>query len=129
MNLKSIRMAVLAIFFLSTSVLFVSAQDHAMNMKDHQLTKNEVKTLIVSAKTAEDHTKLASYFRDEARRQEASAKYHDEMAELYKLNRTAKVDMVQHCKHFAAAAREAAEAANSMADEHEKLAVQLRPNK
>jgi hypothetical protein len=129
MKSKSIRVAVLAILFLSTSVLFVAAQEHAMNMKDQQLTKKEVKALIVSAKTPEDHMKLASYFRGEARRMEASAKYHDEMAELYKTNQTGKTDMTKHCKYFADEARKAAEAANSMADEHEKMATELRGNK
>src|SRR6266568_2092352 len=124
MKSHSIRVAVLAVLFLSTSVLFAVAQDHAMNMKEHQLTKPEVKALIVSAKTPEDHMKLASYFRGEAQREQASAKYHDEMAELYKNNRTGKVDMVKHCKYFADEARKAAEAANSMADEHEKMAAE-----
>lgn len=129
MHSKSIRVAVLAGLFLATSVLFVAAQDHAMTMKEHQLTKKEVKALIVGAQTPEDHMKLASYFRGEAQRQEASAKYHDEMAELYKANRTAKVDMAKHCKYFADEARKAAEAANSMAGEHEKMAAEVRGNK
>jgi signal transduction histidine kinase len=129
MKTKSIRMAILAVVFLATSVLSVAAQDHAMNMKEQQLTKKEVKALIVSAKTSEDHMKLASYFREEAQRMEASAKYHDEMAELYKANQTGKTDMTEHCKYFANEARKAAEAANSMADEHEKMASQARENK
>ena len=122
MNSKSIRVAVLAFFFLSTSVLFAAAQDHGMNMKGHQLTKKEVKALIVSAKTSEDYTKLASFYKGEARHQEAVAKYHDEMAELYKTNPLPKHDMAKHCQFFADSARQAAEAANSMAKEYEKLA-------
>jgi hypothetical protein len=54
-----------------------------MNMKEHQLTQKQVKALIVSAKTPEDHMKLAAYFKGEAQRQEASAKTHEEMANLY----------------------------------------------
>jgi hypothetical protein len=60
---------------------------------------------------------------------EASAKYHDEMAELYKANQTGKTDMTTHCKYFANEARKAAEAANTMADEHEKMAAQAQQNK
>jgi hypothetical protein len=129
MNWKSIRVAVLAVLFLSTSVLFAAAQDHAMNMKEHQLTKKEVKALIVSAKTPEDHMKLAMYFRGEAKEQQAKAKYHDEMAELYKNNAAPKTEMAKHCKYFAEESRKAAGAANSMADEHEKMAAQARENK
>jgi len=129
MKSKSIRLAVLAILFLTTSALSVAAQDHAMNTKEHQLSKKEVKALIVSAKTPEDHMKLASYFRGEAKQQQAKAKYHDEMAELYKNNPAPKMEMAKHCKYFAEESRKAALAANSMADEHEKMAAQARENK
>jgi len=129
MKLKSIRMAVLAVLFIATSVFSVAAQDHAMNMKEHQLSKKEVKALIVSAKTPEDHMRLASYFRGEAQQMQAKAKYHEEMAELYKNNRSGKVDMSKHCQYFADEAKKAAEAANSMADEHEKMAAEARQNK
>jgi len=37
--------------------------------------------------------------------------------------------MAKHCKYFADEARKAAEAANSMADEYEKMAEQARGNK
>lgn len=127
MKSKSIRVAVLAVLFLATSVLSVVAQDHSMmNMKEHQLTRKEVKVLIVSAKTPEDNMKLAAYFRGEAKQQQAKAKYHDEMAELYKNNPAPKLDMAKHCKYFADEARKAAGAANSMADEHEKMATHMR---
>jgi hypothetical protein len=129
MKLKSIRVAVLAVLFIATSVLSVAAQDHVMNMQEHQLTNKEVKALIVSAKTPEDHMKLASYFKGEAQQLQAKVKYHDEMAELYKTNATGKTDMAKHCKYFADEARKAAEAANSLADEHEKMAEQARGNK
>ena len=129
MKSKSIRMAVLAVVLLATSVLSVVAQDHAMDMKERQLSKKEVKALIVSAKTPEDHMKLASYFRGEAQQMQAKAKYHEEMADLYKNNRSSKLDMAKHCQYFADEAKKAAEAANSMADEHEKMAAEARQNK
>jgi len=121
----SIRVAVLAVFFLSTSVLFVAAQDHTMNMKEHQLTQKQLKALIVSAKTPEDHMKLAAYFKGEAQRQEASAKTHEEMANLY----DSKTEMAKHCKNLSEELKKAGESANSMAAEHEKMAAQLRENK
>jgi signal transduction histidine kinase len=129
MKSHSIRVAVLAVLFLSTSVLFSVAQDQAMNMKGHQLTKKEVKALIVSAKTPEDHMKLASYFKGEARQQEASAKTHAEMAELYKNNPIAEGEMAKHCDNLSEALKKAAEAANSIAAEHERMAAQLRQKK
>jgi hypothetical protein len=129
MKTKSMRVAVLAVLFLATSVTFAAAQDHAMNMKEHQLTKKEVQALVVSAKTPEDHMKLAAYYRGEAKRAEESAKYHDKLSESYKLAyRSGRDAMVKHCKDFADEARKAAESANSMADEHEKMAKEAQGN-
>jgi len=125
MKSHSIRVAVLAVLFLSTSVLFSVAQDQAMNMKEHQLTKKEVKALIVNAKTPEDHMKLASYFKGEAQQQEASAKTHAEMAALY----DPKAEMSKHCKNLSESLKKAAASANSIAAEHEQMAAQLRQNK
>jgi hypothetical protein len=121
-NSHSIRVAALAVFFLSTSVLFVAAQDHSMNMKQHQLTQKQVKALIVSAKTSEDHMRLASYFRGEAQREQASAKTHEEMANLY----DPKTEMAKHCKNLSEELRKAGESASSMATEHEKMAASTR---
>jgi signal transduction histidine kinase len=125
MKSNSTRVTVLVVLFLLTSVALAAAQDQTINMKEHQLTKKEVKALIVSAKTPEDHLKLASYFKGEARQQEASAMYHEEMAELY----DPKTQMTQHCKSLAESLKNAAEAASSMAAEHEKMAAQARENK
>lgn len=122
MKSHSIRVTVLTVLFLLTSIVLAAAQDQAMNMKEHQLTKKEVETLIVSAKTPEDHLKLASYFKGEARQQESSAMYHEEMAELY----DPRTQMTQHCKSLAESLKNAAEAANSMAAEHEKMATKTR---
>jgi undecaprenyl pyrophosphate synthase len=124
MRLKQVMLMTLGCLLLSMTTLSVASEHHG-----HQLTKNEVKALIVGAKTPDDHMKLASYYKSEAQQQEASAKYHDEMAELYKRNATGKTDMTQHCKQFADEARKAAEASNSMADEQEKIAKELGGNK
>lgn len=131
MKSQAIRVALFSVVLLATSAFFASAAEQA---KEHQLTRQEVKALIVNAKTPEDNLKLASYYRDEARQQEAKAKYHDEMGELYRqhpLPNEGKMPyrMADHCKSFADSARKAAEAANAMADEQEKLAAQLREQK
>lgn len=132
MKSQSIRVVLVSLVLLLTSALVASAAEQPG--KGPKLTKKEVKALIVNAKTPEDHLKLASYYRDEARQQEEKAKYHDEMGELYRKNppqNDTKLPrrMADHCKLFADSARQAAAAANSMAEEHEKMAEQLRTNK
>ncbi len=52
------------------------------------LNKKEVKALIASARTKEDHLKLADYYKAETERLQAEAKDHDEMAEMYRKNPT-----------------------------------------
>jgi hypothetical protein len=119
------------------SVLFVAAQEHNMQMKEHQhmqmkehqLTAKEAKALIVSAKTPEDHMKLAAYFRNEAQQLEEKAKYHKEMGKLYSNTPIAKTGMQQHCEDFAEQASQAAKSDYKLAAEHEKMAEAARQAK
>ena len=71
--------AVLTIISLAL-VVFVAAGYSAAGKPS--LSKKEVKALIASAKTKEDHLKLADFYKGEAVRLEAEAKDHDEMAEV-----------------------------------------------
>src|SRR6266702_7929516 len=63
-----------------TLVVFVAVGYSAAGKPS--LSKKEVKALIASAKTKEDHLKLADFYKGEAVR--AEAKDHDEMAEMYR---------------------------------------------
>lgn len=98
-----------------------------------RLTKKDVKALVATAKTPEDHMKLARYFRQEADRLEADAKEHDELAQEYRKNPSPmamKVPMsgrsAEHCEYFAKSAREAAKAARELAASHEEMAKQAK---
>jgi hypothetical protein len=108
-------------------VSFVAAEEK----HEHKLTAKEAKALVANAKTPEDHLKIAAFYRNEAQKQEEKAKYHDEMAELYKNHPTGKVgaEMQGHCKLFADAARKAAESDKQLAAEHERMAEELRQAK
>jgi hypothetical protein len=131
-NLK--KFAFVPVLLMAFSPSFAAAQDmKGMDMKDmkmscqgHKLSTKEVKALIAEAKTAQDHHKLACYFRAEARDEAAKAKYHEEMAALYASSSNEKHDMVGHCKQFADEARKAAESDNQLAAEHEKMAEQAK---
>jgi len=101
---------------------------------DHKLSPSEVKTLIKGASSPEDHLKLAEYFRQEALEETASARLHDEMAELYepgsappsKFKQPTSKEMKGHCREFARNAGRAAEIATKMAEEHQKLAEMMQ---
>lgn len=98
-----------------------------------RLTKKEVKTLVATAKTPEDHMKLARHFRQEADTLEAQAKEHDDLALEYRKNPSAmsmKMPMsprsAEHCEYFAKSAREAAKAARELATSHEQMAKEAK---
>ncbi len=118
-NLK--KFVFVPVLLLAFAPSFASAQEK-MSCQGPKLTTKEVKALITDAKTAEDHHKLACYYRAEAREETAKAKYHDEMGKLYASSSNEKRDMVTHCKEFATEARKAADSDNQLADEHEKMA-------
>jgi hypothetical protein len=125
MKLTLKKFAFLPAMLLVLAASFASAQ-MKMSCKGPKISAKEAKSLITSAKTMEDHHKLACYFRAEARDEAAKAKYHDEMGELYAHSSNAKHDMVDHCKEFADEARKAADSDNELADEHEKMAEQAK---
>jgi hypothetical protein len=88
------------------------------------LTDAQFKALVTSAKTADDHTKLAAYYRAHAAEHEADAKLHDEIVaasrkkpaddEAWELGRAA--------AHYAEHSREAAEALRDLAALHQGMA-------
>lgn len=63
------------------SPALVSAQEQ--NSNEHKLTPSEVKALLRGASTPEEHSALGAYFKDRASQEEATAKYYDEMAQVY----------------------------------------------
>lgn len=92
------------------------------------LSKNELKALIASAKTKDDHQKLADYYKAETERLEAEAKDHDEMAEAYKKNPNPMAVKHPegfgegHCHEMARRFREAAAQSQELAAMHEDMA-------
>jgi hypothetical protein len=92
------------------------------------LTKKELKALIASAKTKDDHQKLADYYKAETERLQAEAKDHDEMAEAYQKNpgpmavKHPEAFGEGHCHEMARRFREAAAQAQELAAMHENMA-------
>lgn len=120
--------------FVTTTLLMASALllggiSQMMGAEAVQLSKDQVKELIGSAKTPGDHQKLAAFYRGEADKLEAEAKEHEELATAYR-SRTDAVAQKHtmsgktagHCDYFAKSVREAAKADRELAAEHELMA-------
>jgi hypothetical protein len=92
-----------------------------------KLSRSEVKTLIQTAKTPADHTKLANYYRAEAMRLQAEVKDHEEMAALYDKNPAGHPipkgqTLGAHCRNLVKDISDEAKEASEMATMHEEMA-------
>ncbi len=143
MKSQSLKIIALALL-LAASSAFIVAQDQPSDVDkltqreakarvQSAITNKQVKALIATAKTPENHMRLAAYFKQEADRLEADARGHEELADVYRQNpnptgggkqsgtgsifRTA-----EHCDSAAKSLREAAKSLREMAADHEQMA-------
>jgi hypothetical protein len=101
-----------------------------------RLSHKQVKHLIATASTSQDHLVLAEYFRWKAEKMKKEEQYHLEMAAIYRLHPLPYdgklpygMQMQNHCRHFADKARDAAKADGELASVHEHIAQQLSQSK
>ena len=132
-------------FLLPMSSLFSVAQDQgskesklqqseANTLVESATTKKQAKALVASAKTPEDHMKVAAYFNQEADRMEEDAKQHADLAQVYrrkpyttavgeKQSGTGSIfRTAEHCDSSAKSLRDAAKSLRELAAEHELMA-------
>ena len=89
-----------------------------------RITDEQFKTLATSARTAEDHLKLAAYYRVHAAEHEADAKLHDEIV-IMSRKRPADDDaweLARGAAHYAEHSREAAAALRELVTIHQGMA-------
>ena len=93
------------------------------------LAKAELKKLIATASTPQDHERIAKHFDAKAAQYEADAKDHEELAAEYTSRPTGhdqKHPMsgltAEHCLYFAKEARRTAEEARKVAADHRQMA-------
>ena len=86
--------------FIALTVLFTILLGVAPDLKaaqpEAQLTKKEVKALVASAKTPEEHMKLVRHFNQKADRLEAESTEHEELAEQYRNDPTSQAIATKH---------------------------------
>jgi hypothetical protein len=89
-----------------------------------RITDEQFKTLATSARTADDHHKLAAYYRVHAAEHEADAKLHDEIV-IMSRKRPADDDaweLARGAAHYAEHSREAAAALRELVTIHQGMA-------
>ena len=92
-------------------------------------TKKELKVLLKTAKEPTEHRRIAAYYRQEAKRLTADAKFHEEMGKSYEkqpLSFEAKHPYgtlgVSHCHYWAELNLKEAREADALAALHEDMA-------
>lgn len=93
----------LALLFFLTTSLFVVGQQALKAPSEPSLTKKELKQLIATAKSPEDHRRIAAYYEEEARKLGEKKKEHTEMGAEYDRNPQrypSKLALGQHCRNL-----------------------------
>jgi len=117
---KKTRNTAILIMALCTTLPLASAQ---------VLSKAELKKLVATANTPQDHERIAKHFDAKAAQYETDAKDHEELASEYAKSGDTHAQKhpnsgltAEHCRHFAAQARRAAEEARRLAADHRTMA-------
>jgi hypothetical protein len=109
------------------SVMMAAAGTAAESPK--MLSNKEVKKLLATASTPEEHNKLAEHYRLKAEKFEAEANTHIEMAKLYRTRGgsagpkwPASTFTTKHCEDLAKDLQKAAKEARSLSAVHSEMA-------
>jgi len=118
--------AFLSYFLVFTAVAF--AQASQPQQKPEKLSKQQLNSLIETAKTPADHSRIAQYYKAEAQDYLAQSNQHEQMAAEYKKNpatSSAKFSTgtVNHCEYQAQRLKEKAVKLEELAQVHEQLAL------
>jgi uncharacterized Zn finger protein len=113
------------VLVLTISALAQTAQ--VQSQKPEKLTKQQLLSLIATAKTPAEHSRIAQYYEAEAQNDLAQSKEHEQMAAQYKKNPAMNSSKfaagpVNHCEYLAQHFRESAAKTQELAQMHEQMA-------
>jgi hypothetical protein len=100
----------------------------AVAAQGSRITEAQFKSLASSAKTSDDHKKLAEYYRAHAAEHEMDAKLHDQIVAASRKNPADNQawELGRAADHYAEHSREAAEALRELATLHDGMAQQAK---
>ncbi len=106
-------------------VAFASASQAQQNTE--KLSKQQLATLISTAKTPAEHSRIAQYYGAEAQSDLAQSQEHAQMAEQFKENPVTNssksvTGTVNHCEYLAQHFQQSAVANQKLEQEHEQMA-------
>lgn len=124
-NMSVTAFLLVAVLSLTTLGAMSPARGDDTNPK---LTSKQLRILIASAKTPEDHQKLAAYYRDMAAEAKANAAEHEKILAAYNQNPSthppakAAGGPAEHCRTLIRLYNDEAKEDLAMADQHDQMA-------
>jgi hypothetical protein len=108
-------------------VLFVVVQTSISQEKAEKLSKQQLLSLISTAKTPAEHLRIAKYYQEKAQDYLAQAKEHEQMLAAYKANPSLSNDKnrastIGHCEYFVQTFKDLAAKSQELAQLHEEMA-------
>lgn len=117
--------SIAALLFALAVVIPVQGQSVATSKTD-TLSKQQLLTLIATAKTPAEHQRLADYYKGQAQYYLAQSTLHQEMAAAYKKNPASSAKFAtgsaHHCDFFAQSFKQTATQMQNLANMHEQMA-------
>jgi uncharacterized protein YxeA len=94
-----------------------------------KLTKQQLNSLIATAKTPAEHRRIAEYYSAKALDYQAQAKEHEQMVAAYKANSSLSTNKnqastISHCEYFVTTFEALAKNSQELAAEHEQMATE-----
>jgi hypothetical protein len=117
-------LVILSVVLALTFTAFSQAQS---TRKSEKLSEQQLLSLIATAKTAADHTRIAEYYEAQVKDYLAQSKEHEQMASAYKKNPVTSnskfaTGTVNHCDYLAQSFKKNADQAQDLAKIHEQMA-------
>ncbi|HUA91119.1 MAG TPA: hypothetical protein VL991_01060 [Terracidiphilus sp.] len=118
--------AIFSLVFALTFAAFAQAAPSQQLVPEH-LSKQQLNTLIATAKTSAEHRRIAQYFQAKAQDYLAQAQEHEQMLAAYKANPSLSNDKhrastIGHCEYFVQTFKDLAAKSQELAQLHEQMA-------
>jgi hypothetical protein len=123
----SMKRTIATLSFALVFAVTAFAQTSQSQPKPEKLSKQQLNTLIATAKTPAEHSRIAQYYGAEAQADLAQSKDHEQMVEQFKQNPTfnsSKLTLgtVNHCEYLAQHYKENAAKMQQLSQDHEQMA-------
>ena len=109
------------------ALTFTAFSQTQSTAKSEKLSEKQLLSLIATAKTSADHTRIADYYQAQATNYLAQSKEHEQMVAAYKKNpifSSSKfvTGTVNHCEYLAQSLKKDSDEAQALAKIHEEMA-------